>query len=171
MKIESEAEFDEYNGKGHVKIDWGRQGGVLLGYITVLLGYYGIIANVMMVDEFGDWIPFVDMDKTILFWSYTTYMKTFFTPALLLFAVCFLLTYKEDIPQYGIKATIWLIPCIIAEGHILYSIMFGFDNEAISLRLGSLEGYLDIIIIFSVAILGAISGMKFKEFIVKRKVV
>ena len=169
MEIESEAELNDYDRKGHVKIDWGRQGGIILGYIVVLLGYYGIIANTMMFDEYGDWISFLDMDRTILFWTYTTYLSNFFLPALLLFFVCFILTYKEDIPQYGIKASIWIVPLIIIESFIFYSIMFGFASEPFVLKFTHIEGYLDIIILYGIAISGSICGMKLKQFMVQRK--
>ena len=66
MVIEKETEINDYERKGHIKIDWGRQGGVIFGYIIVLLGYYGIIANTMMFDQYGNWISYADMDKTIL---------------------------------------------------------------------------------------------------------
>ncbi|HDZ18858.1 MAG TPA: hypothetical protein ENH75_11230, partial [archaeon] len=80
--------------KGNISINWGRQGGVILGYIAVLLGFYGIIANLVMVDEFGKWISYLDprMDRTILIWPYKTYLQTFFLPVLFLFLICFLLT-------------------------------------------------------------------------------
>ncbi len=171
MDADSQIELNTGNEKGHIKIDWGRQGGVILAYIVVLLGYYGIIANTMMTDSLGDWISFVDMDKTILFWTYTTYIRNFFLPALLLFFVCFLLTYKEDIPHYGIKASIWLVPLVIAEGFIFYAIMFGFSSEPIILKFTRIEGYLDIIIIFGVAISGAVCGMKTKQFVLAKKVI
>ncbi len=169
METDSQIEMNARSEKGHIKIDWGRQGGVILAYVIALLGYYGIIANTMMFDQYGDWISFVDMDRTILFWTYTTYFSNFFLPALLLFFVCFLLTYKEDIPQYGIKASIWLAPLIIAEGFIFYAIMFGFTAEPIILKFTRIEGYLDIIIIFGLAISGAVCGMKIKQLVVKRK--
>ncbi|MFX0029566.1 MAG: hypothetical protein ACFE8B_10170 [Candidatus Hermodarchaeota archaeon] len=169
MKIESEAEFNNLDNKGHVKIDWGRQGGVILGYIVVLLGYYGIIANTMMFDEYGRWISFLDMDRTILFWTYTTYLNNYFLPAFLLFLVCFLLTYKEDIPHYGIKASIWVVPLIVIEGFIFYSLMFGIASEPFILKFTHIEGYLDILVLYGLAISGAICGMKLKQFMVQRK--
>ncbi|MBA7545106.1 hypothetical protein ES705_37469 [subsurface metagenome] len=169
METESKAELNESDRKGYIKIDWGRQGGVILGYIVVLLGYYGIIANTMMFDEYGHWISFVDMDKTILFWTYTTYLSNFFLPALLLFFICFMLTYKEDIPHYGIKASIWLVPLVIAEGFIFYVMMFGFTTEPLILKFSHIEGYLDILIISGLAISGSISGMKIKQFRAQRK--
>jgi hypothetical protein len=163
--------FSESNRKGHVKIDWGRQGGVIAIYIIGLLGYYGLIANTMLFDQYGHWISYVDMDRTILFWTWTTYLKSYFIPALLLFGVGFLLTYKEDIPHYGIKATIWLVPFIIAEGFIFYAMMFGFSLEPLILKFGSWQGYLDIIIMFALAIVGAIAGMKLKQYTSQRKTV
>ncbi len=169
MKAEKQIESNTVNEKGFVKIDWGRQGGVIFAYIVVLLGYYGIIANTMLYDSYGHWISFVDMDRTILSWTYTTYLNSYFLPALLLFGVCFLLTYKEDIPQYGIKASIWLVPILAAEGFIFNAIMFGFTVEPLILRFGTIEGYVDLIILFALAISGAVSGMKLKQFKTKTK--
>ena len=127
--------------KGYFKIEWGRQGGVILGYIVVLLGYYGIIANTVMFDQYGYWISFTEMDKSLLIFTYQTYFQSFFLPALLLLLVSFLLTYKEETPQYGIKASIWIVPLLIAQGFIFYFIMFGFSIEPFILQFVSIEGY------------------------------
>ena len=169
--MDTEIQKDNRSEKGYVKIDWGRQGGFIIAYIVVLLGYYGIIANTMLFDKYGHWLSFVDMDRTILFWSYTTYITSFFLPPLILFGVCFLLTYKEDIPHYGIKASIWIVPILIAEGFIFYAMMFGFSMEPLILKFGRIEGYLDIIIMFALAISGSICGMKLKQFITERKTI
>jgi hypothetical protein len=170
METETTIEKSEHENKGHVKIDWGRQGGVIFLYIIALLCYYGIIANIMMYDYYyEEWISFNDMDRTMLFWTWTTYLDTFFLPALVLFLVCFVLTYKEDIPHYGIKASIWLVPLIIAEGFIFYAIMFGFSAEPLALKFGDIRGWIDIIVIAGTAISGAISGMYLKKYITSRK--
>lgn len=173
MESESQTQKNNRKGKGHVKIDWGRQGGVILGYIIAFIGYYGIIANTMMFDQTGHWISYNDMDRTILFWTYTTYLRSYFSSALLLFFICFILTYKEDIPHYGIKASIWLVPLIIAEGFFFYSIMFCFPKfycsaEPYILKFGYIEGYLDIVILYGLAIFGALSGMKLKQYVKSR---
>jgi hypothetical protein len=155
--------------KGHIKIDWGRQGGLLALYVIALLCYYGVIANIMMYDYYyEEWISFNDMDRTILFWTWTTYVDTWFLPVLVLFLVCFALVFKEDIPHYGIKASIWLVPLIIAEGFILYAIMFGLSMEPIILKFGDIRGWLDILIMYGIAISGAIAGMYLKRFKVNR---
>ncbi|HEC38460.1 MAG TPA: hypothetical protein ENI29_09495 [bacterium] len=196
-------QLSESDKKSYIKIDWGRQGGVIAGYLIVLLGYYGIIANMVLFDIYGDWLSFTDLSlfssieivppggvlptgfthvgffpkiifypgRDILFWSYITYLPTYFLPPLLLFLVCFVLTYKEDIPHYGIKASIWLVPFLIAEGFILNAIMFGFSLESVILKFGSIWGYLDIIILFCIVISGSLAGMKVKKLVIRKRTV
>jgi hypothetical protein len=79
------------------------------------------------------------------------------------------MTYKEDIPHYGIKASIWLVPLVIIEGFILYNIMYGFTSEPFYLKFMRIEGYIDILVLFGLAISGAVSGMKVKQYMVRRK--
>ncbi len=155
-------DFEEKE-KGYFKIEWGRQGGVIFGYIIVLLGYYGIIANTVMFDQFGNWISFVDMNESLLIFTYLTYFQSFFLPALLLLLVSFLLAYKEDVPQYGIKASIWIVPLLIAQGFIFYFIMFGFSMEPFLLQFASIEGYINILILYGLVIFGSVFGMKLKQ--------
>jgi hypothetical protein len=239
MEIENQSEKVSPNPTGFIKIDWGRQGGVILGYLLVFFGYFGIIANTMMIDETGLWISFYDMDRTILFWTFETYISSFLNPFIfllilmmiltliilfsikewhsfliipilipvliifildiywnliylldfistgsfifsfkiqglalvLLFLVCFGLTYKEDVPLYGIKASIWLIPLIIAEAFIFYTIMFGFSTEPFILQFGSIEGYINILILTLTVLAGSLSGRKLRKYRKKEKII
>ena len=155
--------------KKRIRIDFGRQGGIFLGYAIILLCFYGIIANTVMTDQFGEWIPFLDMDRTLLIWPYLSSVNNFFLPFLLLFIVSFALTYKEDIPAYGIKASLWLVPIIIAEGFIFYWGMFGFSLEPFTLQFLYFEGYLNVMLLFLMVIIGSFSGMVIKKLILNRK--
>jgi len=155
--------------KGYIKIDWGRQGGVILAYIMVFLCYYGITINMIMVDELGRWISFIELDRTILFWTYKIYGKTYFLQVFLLFFICFFLTYKEDIPHYGIKASIWLVPFILIQSFIFYWIMFGFKVEAFILQFSHIEGYLNLLILYAICLSGALIGMKVKKLITMKQ--
>ena len=155
--------------KGYFGIDWGRQGGVIALYIVVLLGYYGIIANTVMFDQYGDWISFTEMNRSILIYTFQSYVQSFFLPAVLLFLVSFLLTYKEEIYQYGLKASIWIVPLLIAEGFIFYFIMFGFSWEPFIWQFMTLGGYLNILILFGLLLLGSLTGMKLKQRRLKKK--
>ncbi|MHA1991669.1 MAG: hypothetical protein ACW98A_11940 [Candidatus Hodarchaeales archaeon] len=155
--------------KGHFHTDWGRQGVVIFAYIAVLLGYYGIVANIMLINDIGLWIPYSEMDPTILIWTFKVYPDTFYLPIFLLFLISFLLTYKEDIPHYGIKASLWLVPLLIAEGILFYWIMFGFSAEPFILQFAHGEGYLNILILYGCTFTGALSGMKLKQITKKRR--
>ena len=161
--------------KGYFGIDWGRQGGVIFGYIVVLFGYYGIIANFpnigtypylitqgVMFDQYGNWISFADMNRSILIYTYQSYVQTWFIPAILLFLMSFILTFKEDIPQYGLKASIWIVPLLLTAGFIFYFIMFGFSMEPYIWQFTTLEGYLNVLILYGLVLLGSFSGMKLK---------
>ena len=237
MDIDNQSEKDNRKRKGYVSIDWGRQGGIIIGYLAVFFGYFGIIANTMMIDESGLWISYFDMDRTILFWTYETYISSFLNPIIfvliliifmilitffslkewhsslilsilipvfiifildiywtliylpvsittgsfilifkvqglalcLLFLVSFALTYKEDIPLYGIKASIWLVPLIIAEAFIFYTIMFGFSIEPYILQFGSGGGYINLLILILTVLAGSLSGMRLKQNRRKKK--
>jgi len=123
----------------------------------------------MLFDQYGNWISFLNMERTILIWTYTTYTRSFFLGAILLFIVCFIMTYKEEIPHYGIRASIWLVPTIIVEGFIFYNIMFGFSLEPFILQFAYFEGYLNIIILIGLTLSGSLVGMKLKQFSVRKK--
>jgi hypothetical protein len=88
---------------------------------------------------------------------------------LLLFFVCFVLTYSEDIPYYGIKASIWLVPFLIIQGFIFHQIIFGFSFEPLILQFGRLEGYFNIVILFMITLSGSNSGKRMKIFMTERK--
>jgi len=155
--------------KKRISIDFGRQGGIFLGYTIIILVFYGIIANTVMTDRFGDWIPFLDMDRTLLIWPYLSSSQNFFLPFLLLFVISFALTYKEDIPAYGIKASLWLVPIIIAVGFLFYWGMFGISLEPFNLQFLYVEGYINVLLLFLMVIIGSLLGMVLKKFTVKRK--
>ena len=155
--------------KTRISVDFGRQGGVFIGYIIIILGFYGIVANTVMMNQFDEWIPFLDMDRTLLIWPYLSSVQNFFLPFLLLFIVCFALTYKEDIPAYGIKASLWLVPIIIAEGFIFYWWMFGISLEPFILQFLYFEGYINVMLLFLMVVTGSLLGMLIKKLVVMRK--
>ena len=220
-------EFSEPKKKGNVKVDFGRQGGVFLAYIVILLGYFGIIANTVMIDEFGDWLYNTELDPSVLFWTYKVYSSPHLNPilfilifillsvliilfsikewhsftiliilipvylmfildiywnlfnlsafnvqglvVLLLFFVSFVLTYSEDIPYYGIKASIWLIPFLIIEAFIFHLIIFGVSFEPLILQFGHLEGYINILLLMMITLSGSNLGKRMKIYASERK--
>jgi hypothetical protein len=124
-------------------------------------------------------IPFFIIFILDLYWNLFNIVNVFTTGRLyiniqafsivLLFIVCFGLTYKEDIPEYGIKASLWMVPLIIALGFFFYTFMFGFSLEPFNLQFGSGEGYISFLILIITVLSGSLSGMKIKKEIKKRK--
>ena len=154
--------------KGSWKIDWGRQGRVTFAYMIVFLVYYGIIVNFFMFDEGIEWFRFVDIPeivKSMIFWTYEYFLASFILPWLLLFFICFWLTYKEDIAHYGIRASLWLVILIVFEGFSFYFIMFGFSFEPVLLQFASIKGYINLLILFGINLSGALSGMYLKKYV------
>jgi len=234
-EIEQVEKFEGESQDKKISIDWGRQGGVILGYLIIILGYYAFIANTLLFDQYGIEISYLDMDRTTIFWTYETYFSSMLSPILfvlilialmvliivfslkdwhsflillilipvftifildlywnlfnivnvistgtlyltvqafsivLLFVVCFVLTYKEDIPEYGIKASLWMVPLIIALGFFFYTLMFGFSLEPFVLQFGSGAGYVNVLLLILTVLSGSLSGMKIKKEITKRK--
>lgn len=167
MKMEEGESF-----AGHFKLNMGKQGNFIFAFISILLGYYGIISNLIMFDIYGNQIPYTDpelFDRTLLIWSFLTYVKTLFLPPTLLFFVCFIITYKEDIPHYGIKASIWFVPIIICIGISWYWIMFGLSILPLQHLFGNWKGYLNMFILLLINLSGAISGFMFKKIVLLRK--
>ncbi|MHA2180024.1 MAG: hypothetical protein ACXAAH_01230 [Promethearchaeota archaeon] len=153
---------------GYWKIDWGRQGRVILAYILVFIGYYGIIVNFFMLDQGNNWFSFEDIPeavKSMIFWTYEYILPSFMLPWLLLFFICLWLTYKEDIAHYGIRASLWLVPFIVFEGFILYLIMFGFSFEPLGIQFASIKGYINLLILFTINLCGALSGKYLKRYV------
>ncbi|MHA1670891.1 MAG: hypothetical protein ACTSV5_09965 [Promethearchaeota archaeon] len=156
---------------GNWKIDWGRQGRVIFAYLIVFLLYYGIIVNIFMYMGEDYWFSFVSIPeivKQMIFWTYELLFVNpvwYFADCLLLYLICFWLTYKEDIPHYGIRASIWLVLVIIFEGFLFYVIMFGFSIEPFLLQFASIKGYINLLVLLGTNICGAISGMYLKKYI------
>ena len=167
-KIKKEGEEPGKQRK-RININFGRQGGIFLGYVIIILGFYGIIANTVMTDRFGEWIFIGDMNRTLLIWPYLASFRNFFLPFLLLFIVCFALTFKEDIPAYGIKASLWLVPVIIAQGVIFYWMIFGISLEPFILQFLYIEGYINILLLYLMVLAGCLPGMYLKKLVVKSR--
>jgi len=165
-KIKKEVE-EEAIQKKRISIDFGRQGAVFIGYLIIILGFYGIVANTIMINQYSEWIPFSEMDRTLLIWPFLSASKNFFLPFILLFFVCFGLTLREDIPAYGIKASLWILPVIVAQGFLFYWWMFGISLEPFVLQFLNLEGYINVLLLFLMILSGSLLGMYFKGIVKK----
>jgi hypothetical protein len=159
--------------KGHIHLTLKNQGGFIVGLILIFYGYYGIICNTVMYYVEGtisfqyhksEWL-----DGHLIVWSYQTYIQTLFMPAALLFLLCFFLTYKEDIPYYGIKSSIWFVPITIVISIIWYWVVHGISMQPLILLFAHPYGYLNMFIIFALNLSGSLAGMKIKQYVVSKR--
>ena len=159
--------------RGKIELDIRRQGPLIFGMLTIFYGYFGIICNLIMIDCVSQGcfpIQYIDWEqKYLLIYTFETYIQTYFLPVILLFCVCFLITYKEEIYHYGIKHSLWFVPYIIGISFIWYWIIAEFSADPFILLFTSWKGYVNIIILFIINLSGAFSGMKFKQYILKRR--
>lgn len=152
-------ETDNLNEKDRVKFDFGKQGGYILAILIIYFVFFGLICSF-----YGR-----DINEELI-WLYTTIFEVNFgTPALLLFFISLILTYKEDVYHYGIKNSIWLNFFIILFSFFWYWTLKGFSLAPFILLFGSYQGYLTILILIAISLAGALSGWKLKEYVLKRK--
>lgn len=162
-------EKQEKKNTGHIKLELKNQGGFITGFLTIFFIYFGSISNIIMFNERGFQIPKSEWTEGfLLIWSYQTYLRTYFIPPLVLFLVCFTLTYREDNPHYGIKNSIWFIPLIVLVSFIWYWIIFGVSNDPFLFQFASWQGYINLMILFAISVGGAISGMRLKMYFTSR---
>ncbi|MHA1729878.1 MAG: hypothetical protein ACTSWY_14285 [Promethearchaeota archaeon] len=159
--------------KGYIKLTFKNQGGFIVGLLLIFYGYFGVICNIIMYYEVGSMSFQFHKNEWaggyLIIWSYQTYLQTFFIPALILFLVCFYLTYKEDIPYYGVKSSIWLVPITITISIFWYWVVYGISIQPFRLLFANGEGYLSILIIIALNLSGSLSGMKLKQFVISKR--
>jgi hypothetical protein len=156
--------------KGFIKFDIRRQGPLIMGLLAIFYGYFGIICNLVMVDEYGYPIQYIDWEQEyLLIYTFETYIRTYFLPVILLFFICFIITYKEEIPHYGLKHALWFVPYIIAISFIWYWVISGFSSEPFILLFAHWKGYVNILLLLAINFSGSISGMKLKKYIIKKR--
>ena len=176
MKIDTKQE-------DHFFFDAGRQGKTLLAFLMVFFVFFGVISEAFMrnIHEELIWIymtfPRVDEWLFIEMLGFSALQDWNFIgiiPILILFFTCFIITYKEDIYLYGIKISIWLVPFILGCSVFWYYYIhyWRISDDAtwvpispFLLLFGSWQGWLNILILFSINLFGALAGWQVKELV------
>lgn len=156
--------------KGHIKFHMKNQGLFVVAFIVLFYGYYGIMCNMLMYNTLGNQIPKSTWEEGFLvIWSFLAYPRTYFLPALLTALVCFLLTYAEEIPYYGIKSSLWFVPITVTFSIFWYWMIFGVSLEPFRLLFGHFNGYLNILILTAINLSSSFAGMKTKQYILEKQ--
>ena len=164
----------------HFFFDAGRQGKVIIAFLMVFFVFFGMIGDAFKRDIHEEliWIymtfPKVFSYNTQLFSVNQIWIFVGIIPMLILFFICFVLTYKEDIYLYGIKLSLWLVPFILGCSIFWYSYMYYWRPaedltwvpiNPFLLLFGTWQGWLNILILFLINLSGALAGWHVKELV------
>ena len=145
------------------KIDIGRQGNFILSLLLIHFLFFGYLSNIYLNDSsdnsIGDGILFL---YKVMFSPYS------YLSAIFLFLIIFLMTFRENFYEYGMRNSIWTIPFIIFESWVWYWFINGFDLALIGVYFIRIESYLTILsllaLILCATFLGAITKEKYKAY-------
>ena len=147
------------NKKDKIKFDFGKQGSYILAILIIYFVFFGLICS-----YYGR-----DINQELI-WLYSTIFEVYFgVPALLLFFISLILTYKEDVYHYGIKNSLWLSFFILLFSFFWYWILKGFSWNPFILLFGSYQGYLTILVLTGLSLAGALCGWRLKLYVLNRK--
>jgi len=167
----------------HFFFDPGRQGKIVLVFLIVFFVFFGLISEVFLRDIYEELIWIVSAFPRVDEWLFVEVLGLSalqnwnfigIIPILILFITCFILTYKEDIYLYGIKLSMWLVPFILGCSVFWYYYIHYWrpsDNASwvpispFLLLFGSWQGWLNILILFSINVCGALAGWHVKELV------
>ncbi|MHA1883526.1 MAG: hypothetical protein ACXAAI_08270 [Promethearchaeota archaeon] len=162
----------------HFFFDSGRQGKTILAFLLVFFVFFGVISEAYKrnIQEELIWIfmTFPKVDEFLFGELLSLPFYIGIIPILILFFVCFIITYKEDIYLYGIKHSLWLVPFILGTSVFWYYYIHYWrpaDDATwvpinpFLLLFGTWQGWLNILILFAINLLGALAGWQVKELV------
>ena len=145
------------------KPDIGRQGNFILGLLLIHFLFFGYLSNVYLNS-----LPVNSIGDGILFLYKVMFNPCSYLSAIILFLIIFLMTFRENFYEYGMRNSIWTIPFIIVESWIWYWFINGFDIMLIGVYFIRIETYLNLLslaaLILSATFLGAIAKERYKEY-------
>ncbi len=153
------------------KIELGRQTNFLLAVLLLHFIFFGYLANVYRKD----------IGEGVMFLYQVLFHPQSFLSTILLFAIIFLMAFREKFFEHGIRNSIWLIPVIVGMSWIWY--WFISMNIAtvnifdifiiIGMWFISIESYITILVLLVInltaSILASIARVKYNRFLERVK--
>ncbi len=141
------------------KIDFGRQGNFILALLLTHFLFFGYLSNVYRKD----------IGEGVLFLYQVMFHPRSFLSVLILCVIVFIMVFREQFYEYGIKNSIWLVPFIVIESWIWYwFISESFDITIIGGYFLRIESYTTILVLLGInlftAILAAITKERYKIY-------
>ena len=153
-----------------LKIDLSRQGNFILAVLLIHFVFFGYICNVYEKS----------IGNRVIFLYQVLFNPISLLSLFILVAIVFILGFREQFFEYGIKNSIWLVPVIVIESWIWFMFINSFQADLLELfgtlfitYFVSFESYLTILILLVInvlsAILGAFAKQKYKDYLSKIK--
>ncbi len=128
-----------------LKIELSRQGNFILAILLIHFVFFGYISNIFQKEIGGK----------ILFLYQILFDPSTFISLIILFVIVFIMVFRENFFEYGIRNSIWLTPITILQSWIWNWIIYGFNLAPIGAFFIRYEGYLTILSILSINLLSA----------------
>ncbi len=136
------------------KIEFARQTNFLLALLLIHFLFFGYLSNVY-AKTIGDGVLFL---YQVLF-SPQSYLSL-----IILVLIVFLMAFRENFFEYGIRNSIWLVPFIIVQSWIWYwFIIEDFDIGIIGAYFLRIESYITILTLLGVNVITATLASIAKE--------
>jgi hypothetical protein len=153
------------------KIEIGRQTNFILAVLLLHFIFFGYLANVYAKD----------IGEGVMFLYQVLFNPRSFLSLIILFAIIFLMAFRENFFEYGIRNSIWLIPVIVGMSWIWY--WFIIMNIAtvnildifsiIGMWFISIESYITILVLLAINLTASISAsiarVKYNRFLERTK--
>ncbi len=137
-----------------LKIDLSRQGNFILAILLIHFVFFGYLS---LTFEKG-------IGEKILYLYQILFDPSTFLSLIILFAIVFIMVFREKFFEYGIRNSIWITPIIIGESFIWTWIMYGFDPTIIGDFFTRYEGYVTILSILGLNLSAAILAAIFRQY-------
>jgi len=149
---------------GKYEIELARQGNFILALLLIHFVFFGFLSNVF----------YKDIGESVIFLHQVIFHPISFLSGIILFAIVFVMVFRENFFEYGMRNSIWLLPFIVVESWIWYwFVMETFDITIIGWYFIRIESYITILTLLGIILLGAFSGAiakeKYKEYMKKIK--
>ena len=146
------------------KFQFSRQGNFILALLLVHFVFFGYICNVYERT----------ITEEVLFLHLVIFNPTSYFAFIILFAIVFILVFREQFFEYGLRNSMWLIPFIMFESWIWYwFLIWEFDITVIGMYFIRFETYVTLFTLFGIILLSAIIAAaakeKYKSYIEKVK--
>ena len=140
------------------QLEVGRQGNFILASLLIHFIFFGYLCNIY--DK--------SIGENVLFLYKVMFHPASFLSIIILFGIIFIMVYREEFTEFGIKNSIWIVILIVIESWIWYFFVVDFNLLMIPLYFIRFESYLTMLILLGVnlsaALLAGYIKGKIKEY-------